>query len=101
MKVEGGEKGLMLKILNKQFKMIGEKMTFEDLPQDGIITVNGKKKYWYEHYKFDSFEQEKEWRDWSYKQLELMGEQNAKTIMDYAELRYGFTVRYKKKGELF
>ena len=101
MVVEGGEKGLMYEILNKQFDMISVKMKYEDLPQDGIIVIDGKKMYWYEHYKWDTVEQYKEWRKWSSEKLKHLGESNMIYILNYADLRYGFIVRYRKQGELF
>lgn len=100
MLTEGGKDGLLLEIVNKQFEMIGEKVRFEDIPDDGIVTIDGKKKKWYDVYKFTE-DEEKEWREWSMKKLGILGQENARKIMDYAELRYGFCIRYKKKGELF
>ena len=101
MKVEGGEKGELYNILNKQFMMIGEKMTFEELPESGIIEVGGKKVEWYNHYKWDSMEQYEEWKKWAAKELEYLGPSVANYLLTYADLRYGFIVRYKKEGLLF
>jgi hypothetical protein len=101
MVVEGGEKGLLEKVLNKQFEMIGEKVRFKDLPEDGMITVNGKKIRWYDHYKWDTMEQYEKWKKWARGQFDILGQSNADYLMMYADLRYGFTVRYKKEGELF
>jgi hypothetical protein len=101
MTVEGGEKGLLYKVLNKQFKMIGEKMTYEELPEDGIIIVSEKKVKYYDHYKWESMEQYKEWRKWAYEKLIHLGENSAKYILDYSDFRYGLIIRLKKEGELF
>lgn len=81
--------------------MIGEKMTFEELPQDGVLTVGKKKMNWYEHYKWDSMEQYEEWRKWARNEMKILGEKASESALNYADFRYGFTVRYKKEGELF
>ena len=81
--------------------MIGEKMTFEELPEDGIITVNGKDVEWYHYYKWDSMEQYEKWLEWAREQMFILGEKNMEIALRYADFRYGFTVRYKKEGELF
>ena len=81
--------------------MIGEKIRFEDLPQDGLIIVNKKKVYWYDHYKWDNMEQYIEWKSWAREQLLILGEKNTQYVLDYADLRYGLNVRLKKEGSLF
>lgn len=81
--------------------MIGEKIRIEDIPQDGIITVNGKKKYWYECYMWESMEQYEKWKKWAYEQVSIVGQEGAGRIIQYIDLRYGLTVKYKKEGELF
>ena len=101
MVLEGGEDGLLYKILNKQFEMIGEKMTYEKLPEDGMIIIDGKKIRYYDYYKWDSIEQYNQWVEWSYKELEHLGKSAADYIMHYADLRYGLIIRIIKKGKLF
>jgi len=99
MTIEGNE--LVVKIINKQFSMIGEKMTFQELPEDGIIEVGGKKKEWYNHYKWESIEQYQEWRKWAGEKLKSLGESAATYLLNYADFRYGFIIRIKKEGTLF
>jgi hypothetical protein len=101
MTVEGGEKSLLYKILNKQFAMIGEKMTFEELPESGEIEVKGKKMMWYNHYKWESMEQYEKWKEWAWSKLEHLGETMGKRVLTYIDFRYGLIVRLKKEGTLF
>lgn len=96
------EDKLLSKILNKQFEIIGETMTFEKIPESGLLPVGKKKDYWYNIYKFTE-EQEKEWKDWALKELKkhYTVDEEAEAKLRDLELRYGFIIRYKKKGELF
>jgi hypothetical protein len=96
MEIEGPDQ--LTPVLNKQFEMLGLKMKFSDLPEDGIVQNGKKKDHWYNVYKFTE-EQETEWREWAWERLK--GLENANYWMIYAELRYGFAVRYTRKGELF
>lgn len=98
---ETGNEELFIKIANKQFEMIGESVRFQDLPKDGVITINNKELKWYDYYKWNSMDQYQEWREWAWKELENLGECSAKYILDYIDFRYGFIVRLKKEGELF
>jgi hypothetical protein len=76
----------MVKIINRQFEMIGEKIRFEDIPDDELITVGRKKIYWYNHFKFTE-EQEKEWVKWMRNTIKGTSLHNRG---DFIELRYGF-----------
>jgi len=91
----------LLKLINKQFEIIGETQTFEKIPDSGIVVIGKKKDYWYNIYKFTE-EQEKEWKEWVLKELEeeYPSDEATKKLQDI-ELKYGFVIRYKKKGELF
>jgi hypothetical protein len=96
MDIEGPDQ--LLPILNKQFEMLGLKIKFSDLPEDGIVQNGKRKDNWYDVYKFTE-EQEAEWRKWAWDQVKGMKDMDY--WMTYAELRYGFVVRYTRKGELF
>lgn len=91
----------LVRLVDKQFEMIGEKIRLKDIPKDGIITINGKKMYWYEYYKWDSMEEYEKWREWVKKELELIGNENIEYLLNYTDLRYGLVVRYKKEGAIF
>lgn len=91
----------LVKYVDKQFEMIGEKVRIKDIPSNGIITINEKKMYWYEYYKWENTEQYNEWRQWMKKELELIGNEKIEYILNYTDLRYGLTVRYKKEGVIF
>lgn len=95
MQIDGTK--LMREIVNKQFDIIGEKITFADIPEDGVVEVGKKKKNWWEVYHFTE-EQEKEWKEWVDKKLE--GNFLEEKQLVYIELRYGFTRDYSKKKEL-
>ena len=91
----------LVKYVDKQFEMIGEKVRIKDIPSDGIITINGKKMYWYEYYKWDSMEDYEKWKDWMRKELELIGNEKLEYVLNYTDFRYGLVVRYKKEGAIF
>lgn len=44
----------MASIINHQFKIIGENITFEDLSETGEIEIGKNKIMWYDYYKFPS-----------------------------------------------
>lgn len=83
--------------------MLGIKMRFSDIPEDGLVESGKKKKdYWYNVYKFTE-EQEKEWRDWALEELRKACSDDKRVMEVFREvdMHYGFVIRYKKKGELF
>lgn len=100
------EEKVLIKILNKQFEILGEKMTFFDIPDSGIVTYKEgkkeKKDYWYNVYKLTE-EQEKEWKEWARKELTKIcaDEIHVEEVLRRLDLCYGFPIRYTKKGELF
>lgn len=104
MVVEG--ESFLLRIANKQFEIIGEKIRFADIPDSGIVTYKigkkEKKDYWYNIYKFTE-EQESEWRKWAWKELEKYCADNIhrQELFRRLDLCYGFNIRYRKEGELF
>jgi len=73
--------------------MIGEKITFTDIPEDGMVTIGKKKMKWYEYYLFTEA-QEQEWCKEQVKDYLLP--------IDFFKLHmvYGFNRRYIKEGEL-
>ncbi len=94
-----------MRIANKQFQMIGEKLKFEDIPDTGVVSYKVGKKdktdYWYNVYKL-SEEQEREWYNWAWEELSKHGtEKEIRDIFVKLNLLYGFSVKYKKEGELF
>lgn len=86
----------MKRLANHQFKIIGEKITFDDIPEDGQVTVGKKKKLWYDVYKFTE-EQEEEWREWC--KVEMM--KHPLAVDGYTlEMVYGFVRKLdKEKGD--
>lgn len=100
-----GDKALT-RLANKQFEIIGEKMKFSDIPDNGVVTYKvGKKEktdYWYNVYKFTEA-QEEQWRNWALAELRKLcsEEEVVKNIFREFELLYGFVTRYTKKGMLF
>ena len=44
--------------------MIGVNLKYEDLPEDGTIVFNGKKKKWWDCYKFETQDQYLKWKNW-------------------------------------
>lgn len=80
-------------LINKQFEMIKVDFRYTDIPEDGIITVNKKKKYWYEEYMFESQDQYNEWRKYITEQLK----NNMKEV-NKLDFSYGLVYKYKKEG---
>lgn len=76
--------------------MIGEKITFEDIPEDGMIKVGKKKVMWWDYYLFTE-EQEKQWREWC---KEKAKDCLIPVDMFKVDMVYGFRTRYKKEGDL-
>jgi hypothetical protein len=91
---------LIAKIVDKQFEMIGEKITLEGLPDDGMIEIGKKKMYWYDHYKFDNLEQYEEWRSWAEKEIKVLP--NWLNELNFIDLLYGMSYKIPKiqKGQL-
>lgn len=100
-----GDKALT-RLANKQFEILGMKIKFSDIPDNGVVTYKDgkkeKKDYWYNVYKFTE-EQEKQWRDWALAELRKIcsEEEVTRSVFRELELLYGFSIRYIKKGELF
>lgn len=92
MKVEGSK--IMKDIVNKQFEIAGEKETIDDVGEDGMVRVNGKKVWWHNRFKLTK-EEEDEWRMWAEEELkkEKLMDREMKEVMDYIELRYGFPLK--------
>jgi len=94
------------KIADKQFEILGLKMTFADIPESGVVTyTEGKKEkkdYWYNVYKFTP-EQEQHWVNWALNELlkSIGDEGEVEKLFLEVNLRYGFPVRYTKQKELF
>lgn len=85
------------RIVNKQFEMIGEKITFSDLPEDGLVEVKKKFIPWYHHYKFRDEEQYEQWRTWARGEL---GNEDDKEL-NKIDLLYGLSFKYRpQKGQL-
>lgn len=93
MKIEGGK--MAEKLANYQFTIIGEKTTFADIPEDGMITVGKKKIKWYEYYFFTE-EQEKEWREWCKEQIK---DYPLPVDLYTIDMVYGFNRKNIKEGE--
>ena len=85
---------MVVKAINKQFQMIGEALTYDDI-KNGTVEVKGKPVAWYTLYHFRDEEQYNEWRKW----MEKEGYSNK--LRDEIDLAYGMTYKYKKeKGQL-
>lgn len=91
------EPNYLTRIADKQFEMLGSKIRFNDIPEDGVVVVDKKKQYWYDAYKLTE-EQEQEWMNWAYEELKKM---QAEEDFMYLNTRYGMVRRYKREGELF
>jgi hypothetical protein len=82
------------KLINKQFEMIGVKFRHVDIPEDGIILVDKKKKNWYDYYKFENVEQYQEWKKFILEQLN--GNEREANRIDFI---YGMVYKYKREDD--
>lgn len=80
------------KLVNKQFEMIGVNFRMADIPEDGMIMVDKKKKVWYDYYKFETQKQYEEWKQYILK--ELNGNTNEANRIDFI---HGMVYKYKKE----
>lgn len=87
-------------LVDKQFEILGEKIRFKDIPEDGLVEYGnkGKKDMWYNVYRLTD-EQEKKWKEWMKEKLK--SRINIDKIILDLDLRYGFPISYKKEGQLF
>lgn len=92
MKIEGGK--IALKLVDKQFEIIGKEISFTDIPEDEMIIVGKKKIKWYNLYFFTE-EQEKEWREWCKEQAK---ESLYPIDLFMIDMVYGFRRNYKGGG---
>lgn len=96
MKIEFIDKR-MIPILNHQFKIIGENITFEDINE--FVEIGKKKVIWYEYYLFKDKNQYEEWKEWALKEME---KKNITEKFDKVDMIYGLNYKIKpiEKGQL-
>jgi hypothetical protein len=90
----------VLRLVNKQFEILGLTTRFEHIPESGIIDSGKKKDYWYNVYKLTE-EQEKQWEDWALAELKKLNPLHAEALLRDIGFKYGMIRVYKKRGELF
>ena len=91
---EEQEISLVTYIVNEQFKMLNEKILYEDIPDDGYIVLPSKKKVrWWEYYKFNNEEQYLAWKAFAIKEL---SKYNLQKKFDLIDMTYGLD--YKRIG---
>lgn len=81
-------------ILNKQFKIIGENITFDDIPESGVFIEGKKEINWFERYKFSSYEQYLKWRKEAEPIIISKGHK-----FDEVDMLYGLNYKYIKTGD--
>lgn len=81
----------LLRLINKQFEMIGIDMRYENLPDDGkILPLKSKRReYWYEIYTFNDEKEYLLWRNWMREEIAKEGYTNVESESMYIDLRYG------------
>lgn len=77
-------------LIDKQFVMIGEKIRFRDIPEDGNILIGKKKVRWYEGYLFKDEIQYEEWKAWMKQELEKF---NCGHYLNDIDMIYGLNYR--------
>lgn len=100
---EQQEANLLSFIINRQFELIGEQITYEDLPDDGVITIGKKKIRWYEHYLFRDEDQYLAWKAFAISELTP---HNLQKKFDLIDMTYGLDYKRSlgvvanKKGQI-
>lgn len=87
------ELNLVSYIVNEQFKMLNEKISYEDIPDDGYLEIGKKKIRWYEYYKFKDEQQYLTWKAFAIKELTKY---NLQKKFDLIDMTYGLD--YKRIG---
>jgi len=90
---------LIDEIINEQFKIIGVKVLFKDIPKEGI-KVKKKKVMWYDYYKFETENEYLKWKEWAKNRLK---ENNIENKFDEIDMLYGLSYKWEetKRGQLF
>lgn len=85
-------------LADKQFEIIGEKLKYKDIPEDGLIEINKKKIRWWEYYKFENKQQYEEWKLWALGELR---KENIENQFDVIDMTYGLDYKIPKivKGQ--
>lgn len=89
--METGQTKEIRQLLNLQFKMIGENITFEEIPENGMMIIDKKKVHWFKLYKFKDEEQYLKWKQELYKVEDLTELQ-----LDMIDMVFGLD--YNKEG---
>jgi hypothetical protein len=97
----------LLRLINKQFEIIGEKVTYADI-ENGVKVNDGKKeKYieWWKVYFFEDEDQYEQWKQWVMNELKnklSLSEREYLNEFSYLDLVFGLNVRInnnnKKEG---
>lgn len=90
---------LIDEIINEQFKIIGVKVLFKNIPKEGI-KVKKKKVMWYDYYKFETETEYLKWKEWAKNRLK---ENNIENKFDEIDMLYGLSYKWEetKRGQLF
>lgn len=94
------ENPLIKRVVNEQFKIIGEKMTYECLPEFVEIGKTKKKIKWWEYYLFENQAQYLKWKEWG---KAIMKEGEMEKMFDLLDMTYGLNYRMietPKAGQL-
>lgn len=90
---------IVRKIVDQQFKLIGENMTYDALPE--YVEDKKKKKIkWWDYYMFKDEEQYLKWKEWAIAQLK---EHNMEKDFDTIDMTYGLNYRMvetQKEGQM-
>lgn len=81
------------RIINYQFKVIGEDIIFKDIPEGGEIIIGKKKKMWYDVYQYKNEEQYLQWKIWALEELEK-GQHSDK--FDTLDMIWGLHIAFPK-----
>lgn len=80
---------LLLKIINKQFEMLGIELKYENIPDDGKLQTKKRRTYWYEIYSFTTEEQYTTWIEYVEKEVRGAAYMEPENEIMYIDLRYG------------
>jgi len=98
--IEGDK--ILQRLADKQFEILGEKMRFSDIPDNGLVQNGKKKDEWYKVYKFTE-DQYEGWKKFAIEELRTVcaDDTHVEEVFRGLDMLYGFVIRYTKKGQLF
>jgi hypothetical protein len=94
---------LLHRLVNRQFQLIGQDVTIQELKNGVTLKEAGKTKIkeWWKVYQFDDEQQYMEWKTWAANEIEAyydsIEEDELQLEINYLDLVYGMSYKIKKE----